>query len=189
MRRNYNRIESERTLSRRRTDELVKRREALTALVGRLVEEERARKERAEFQAPVRATGILKRGLPWPVEGGVVLRRFGVIVDARSRAEEVSNGMDIRADAGAPVQAVADGRVVHTGWLRGFGRMVIVDHGDGHHTLMAHLQSVTVQKSDVVKRGQTIGFVGDTESENGPKLYFELRVNGRPHDPAPFLRR
>ena len=100
----------------------------------------------------------------------------------------VSNGIHVRVAAGTPVGAVADGRVVHTGWLRGFGQIVILDHGEGHHTLSAHLAKVLVKRGDRVKRGQTVALSGDTESMNGPKLYFELREDGRPRDPLPYLR-
>ncbi|MDP2340660.1 MAG: peptidoglycan DD-metalloendopeptidase family protein [Deltaproteobacteria bacterium] len=181
--RTLERVRGERVLLKRAADELVGKHRDLQALIGKLAEGPR-------YQPPTGKKGILKKGsLPWPVDGGMVIRKFGSVVDKDTRAEIMSNGIELRIDAGVPVIAVADGRIVHTGWLRGFGRIVIVDHGEGHHTLSAHLSRAVVGRGDEVKRGQTIGFVGDTESQNGPKLYFELRENGRPRDPAPFLRR
>lgn len=179
--RTLERVRGERTLLRRASQELVEKHRDLQSLIAKIADGPR-------YQPPVGKKGILKGSLPWPVDG-VVIRRFGSVVDKDTKAEIVSNGIELRADEGVPVVAVADGRVVHTGWLRGFGRIVIVDHGEGHHTLSAHLGRAVVGNSDEVKRGQTLGFVGDTESQNGPKLYFELRENGRPRDPTPFLRR
>ncbi|OGQ26756.1 MAG: hypothetical protein A2138_23480 [Deltaproteobacteria bacterium RBG_16_71_12] len=176
------RIASERKLTQRQQRELEQRRAAVASLIGRLAEESVRR-----AIVPARPRGRLGRNLPWPAEG-MVIRRYGIVVEKDSKAEVVSNGIEIRADQGAPVQAVADGRVAFVGWLRGFGRLVIVDHGGGVHSLSGHLAKAAVAVGDEVRRGQTIAFVGDTESTNGPKLYFELRENGRPRDPTPLLR-
>lgn len=180
--RTLERVRSERTLVQRASVELVEKHRDLQALIAKIADGPR-------YQPPTGKKGILRGGLPWPVDEGVVIRRFGSVIDKETKAEIVSQGIELRAEAGVPVIAVADGRVVHTGWLRGFGRIVILDHGEGHHTLSAHLSRATVGAGDEVKRGQTVGFVGDTESQNGAKLYFELRENGRPRDPTPFLRR
>jgi septal ring factor EnvC (AmiA/AmiB activator) len=177
------RLTQERDLARRAARELERRKQELTALVLSLADEAKRRAP----QTPASRRGILRGALLAPV-AGTVLRKFGSVVDKDSGAEIVSNGIEVRAEQGTEVVAVADGRVAHVGWVRGFGRLVIVDHGEGHHTLSAHLSRFTVAVGDAVRRGQTIGFVGDTESQNGPKLYFELRENGRPKNPLPFLR-
>lgn len=177
------RISTERELALRAARELEQKRAELSRFLRELVEEQ----NRRSLHQPVRRTGILRSGLQWPV-GGTLIRKFGVVKDRETKAEIVSNGLEIRADAGTPVGAVADGHVVHVGWMRGFGRVVIIDHGEGHHTISAHLSKPAVARGDEVRRGQTVGFVGDTESTNGPKLYFELRENGRPRDPSPYLR-
>jgi len=176
------RIRGERAVLKAAQTELVARHRDLQFVVAKLADGPR-------YQPPTGKSGVLRQGLGFPVEGAVVIRRFGSVIDPTTKAEIVSNGIELRADEGAPVVAVADGRVVHSGWLRGFGRIVIVDHGEGHHTLSAHLSEALVGRGDEVQRGQTIGRVGDTESQNGPKLYFELRESGRPRDPLPFLRR
>lgn len=176
------RINSERKLALRQQRELEQRRAEVTNLIGRLAEESVRRP-----LVSARPRGRLGRGLPWPADG-TLIRRYGVVVEKDSKAEIVSNGIEIRADDGAPVQSIADGHVAFVGWLRGFGRLVIVDHGSGVHSLSGHLSKVAVALGDEVRRGQTIAFVGDTESTNGPKLYFELRENGRPRDPSPLLR-
>ena len=177
------RIREERALAERAAQEMLLRHTDLAVLMHRLSTEADRRSDRA------RGGGILKGGLPWPVDDAVVIQRFGSILDKETKAEIVSNGVHLRAAAGAPVRAVGAGVVAHVGWMRGFGRIVIVDHGEGHHTLSAHLSSAAVQKGERVARGQTIGTVGETESTNGPKLYFELREGGKPKDPSPYLGR
>lgn len=176
------RIATERSLTQRQQRELEQRRVAISNLIGRLAEDSVRR-----TIVPARPRGRLGRNLPWPTEG-TVIRKFGIVVEKETKAEIVSNGLEIRADQGAPVQAIADGRVAFVGWMRGFGRLVIVDHGSAVHSLSGHLAKAAVAVGDEVRRGQTIAFVGDTESTNGPKLYFELRENGRPRDPTPLLR-
>lgn len=172
------RIDDEKELHVRAVKEIVERQRELGALVHRVT---RGNVHRA------RKSGVLKEGLAWPVRGALI-RRFGTVREKGTGARITSNGMHIRAAMGTPVIAAADGTVAHTGWLRGFGRIVIVDHGEGHHTLHAHLGRALVESGQQVSRGETLALVGDTESLNGPKLYFELRSNGRPVDPEPFLR-
>ncbi len=178
------RISSERSLARRQARELEHQRAALSIFLRNLVEDAHRREL---SPVPASRAELRRMKLAWPVEG-MLIRKFGVVVDKDSRAEIVSNGIELRAEEGAPIVAVADGRIAHVGWMRGFGQVVIVDHGAGHHTISAHIQRSSVARGDEVKRGQTIAFVGDTESTNGPKLYFELRENGRPRDPMPHLR-
>ncbi|MBI5493893.1 MAG: peptidoglycan DD-metalloendopeptidase family protein [Deltaproteobacteria bacterium] len=129
----------------------------------------------------------LKGQLRWPTDGAVDVP-FGVTHE-RAGTEVMHSGVSINAPLGQKVVAVARGRVVHAGWLRGFGQLLIVDHGDGYHTLLAHLSRMVVQAGDEVAEGDVIAFVGDSESLVGPRLYFELRARGRPVDPVRWLRR
>ena len=125
--------------------------------------------------------------LPYPAAGPIEVG-FGRIVDPRFNTVTVQKGLDIRARPGAEVRAVAPGRVVHAGWFRGYGNLVIVDHGDGYHTLVAHLASMSTAIGEEVQGGSLLGTVGDTGSLKGPYLYFELREKGRPVDPRAWLR-
>jgi murein hydrolase activator len=139
--------------------------------------------------APVAAPGsfVGRRGkLPRPAEGRVTVP-FGRVVDPRFNTVTVQNGLDIAARAGAPVRAVAPGRVAHAGRFKGYGNLVIVDHGDGYHTLVAHLGSMRAAMGEVVESGTVLGTVGDSGSLKGPYLYFEVREKGRPVDPGPWL--
>jgi len=126
--------------------------------------------------------GRLLRPAPGPVTVG-----FGRVVNPKFNTVTVQNGVDIAAPAGAPVRAVAPGRVVHAGWFKGYGNLVIVDHGDGYHTLFAHLGSMRTAMGEEVDAGDVLGTIGDSASLKGPYLYFELREKGRPVDPRPWL--
>jgi septal ring factor EnvC (AmiA/AmiB activator) len=125
--------------------------------------------------------------LPWPA-AGVVGARFGDQLDARFGTEVSHPGIDILARSGTPVQAVAAGEVVYADWLKGYGQIVIIAHGHDYHTLSAHLARLLVRQGDVVAAGALLGTVGDTGSLTGTHLYFELRHDGVPEDPLPWLR-
>ncbi|HUL58914.1 MAG TPA: peptidoglycan DD-metalloendopeptidase family protein [Anaeromyxobacteraceae bacterium] len=130
-----------------------------------------------------------RRGrLPMPADGPVTVG-FGRVVNPKFNTVTFQNGVDIAASAGAPVHAVAPGRVVHSGWFKGYGNLVIVDHGDGYHTLVAHLGSMRTAMGEEVDAGSILGTVGDSGSLKGPYLYFEIREKGRPVDPRPWLGR
>jgi septal ring factor EnvC (AmiA/AmiB activator) len=118
---------------------------------------------------------------------GPVAVGFGRVVDARFRTVTVQNGVDIAARRGDAVRAVARGRVVHAGWFKGYGNLVIVDHGDGFHTLVAHLDTMTAAGGEDVEAGTLLGTAGDTGSTRGVFLYFEIREKGRPVDPRAWL--
>ena len=109
------------------------------------------------------------------------------MVDPRFRTVTVQKGVDIAARRGEEVLAVAPGRVVHAGWFKGYGNLVIVDHGEGFHTLVAHLASMTAAAGEDVEAGATLGTVGDTGSLKGAYLYFEIREHGKPLDPKAWL--
>ncbi len=99
-----------------------------------------------------------------------------------------SNGITVRAPYGAPIRAVADGHVLYAGWFRGYGRILIVDHGDGYYTLVAHASEILRRVGDPVHGGEEIARVGDSGSLEGPIVYFEIRREGRPLDPKEWIR-
>jgi murein DD-endopeptidase MepM/ murein hydrolase activator NlpD len=139
--------------------------------------------------APVAAGFAALRGrLPRPAEGPVVTP-FGRVVDPRFNTVTSHPGVDIRAPRGAPVRAVAPGRVVHAGWFRGYGNLVIVEHGDGYHTLVAHLGSMSTAVGEDVDRGSVLGSAGEEGAAGGEGVYFEIRERQRPVDPAGWLAR
>ncbi len=127
--------------------------------------------------------------LPMPVVRGRVDVPFGDRRDPRIGARIPHPGWDIDAPFGEPVRAVFDGTVVYADWLRGYGLVLVLDHGHGVHTIYAHLSVITAPRGTQVARGDRIGRVGDTGSLRGPFLYFEVREDGRPVDPARWIRR
>jgi len=130
----------------------------------------------------------LRGRLRAPVSGRIQ-QEFGRVVDEEYRTETFSKGVEFGAKAGDSVKAVARGQVRYAGWFRGYGKIVIVDHGDAFFTVSGHLADVFVEVGDPVRPGDTLGTVGDTGSLSGPALYFEIRAGGEPLDPTKWLRR
>ncbi len=124
--------------------------------------------------------------LPWPVNGQV-LTSFGVQRHPQFGTVVFRRGIDIAARIGDEVRCVDAGTVAWADWYKGYGKLVIIDHGAGLYTLYGHLSQLDVGKGDRVVRGQMIGRAGDTGSLRGPKLYFELRRNGQAEDPLLWL--
>ncbi|MBT8765741.1 murein hydrolase activator EnvC family protein [Metapseudomonas boanensis] len=123
--------------------------------------------------------------LPWPVDGRLVAR-FGSARGGDSRTKW--DGVMIGAPAGSQVRAVHGGRVVFADWLRGAGLLVILDHGNGYLSLYGHNQRLLKNAGDVVKAGESIATVGASGGQETPALYFAIRQQGRPTDPAQWCR-
>ncbi|NNG14001.1 MAG: peptidoglycan DD-metalloendopeptidase family protein, partial [Gammaproteobacteria bacterium] len=98
-------------------------------------------------------------------------------------------GVMIRAKQGADVKAVSHGRVAFADWLRGFGLMVIVDHGDGYMSLYGHNESLYVETGDWVEAGDVVSAVGSSGGQKRAGLYFEIRANGKPTNPLRWCKR
>lgn len=142
---------------------------------------------RMEAGRPTSGFGALRGRLPWPIEGGRIEQGYGQVLNPKFNTVTLHKGVDLRVALGTEVRAVADGRIVHASWLRGYGNLLIVDHGGGYHTLMAHLESFTREVGEPVVAGDVIATVGETGSLKGPFLYFEVREKGEATDPAEWL--
>ncbi len=127
--------------------------------------------------------GSLKNKLPWPAEGKVV-RNFG---DSYASGKLKHNGLLINTAEEGDVKAVHYGRVVFANWLRGFGLITILDHGDGYMTLYGHSSSLFTSPGDWVEAGEAIAQAGRTGGTNDPAVYFEVRHNGKPDNPRRWL--
>jgi septal ring factor EnvC (AmiA/AmiB activator) len=126
--------------------------------------------------------------LQWPVTGRV-LKPFGRSVHPEFGTVVVNKGINIGAPVGTPIQCVAEGRVEYVDWLPGYGRCIIVDHGDGYYTLYAHASQIFPARGAAVHAGEVLGEVGDTGSLNGSQLYFEIRHGKDSLDPSTWLSR
>jgi septal ring factor EnvC (AmiA/AmiB activator) len=132
--------------------------------------------------------GALRGKLDWPVKGELI-SGFGKTRHREFATEVFRNGIDIEAPLGQEIRAVEKGVVVFADRFSGYGKMVIVDHGERYYTIYAHLSEILKKKGDAVKRGEPLGLVGDSDSLAGAKLYFEMRKDGRSVDPVPWFRK
>ena len=105
--------------------------------------------------------------------------QFGTMVYRR--------GIEIQAHEGEPVHAVRDGQVAYADWYKGYGKLMILDHGNGFYTLYGNLSRLDLNRGAQAVGGQVIGLAGDTGSLKGSKLYFEIRRNGEAQDPLLWL--
>jgi septal ring factor EnvC (AmiA/AmiB activator) len=137
--------------------------------------------------SPGAGFGTLRGRLPWPTDGKIVTA-FGAQVHPRFGTRTYRNGVDIEAAQGTDVGAVFAGHDIYTGWFKGYGNLIILDHGNDYYTLYAHVADIRVREGEDVRQGQVIGTVGDTGSLAGSRLYFEVRYQGRPEDPAEWLQ-
>jgi murein DD-endopeptidase MepM/ murein hydrolase activator NlpD len=124
----------------------------------------------------------------WPVNGRVTCS-YGARTDPFSGEGAYHTGVDMAAPAGTEVVAAADGTVVHAGWYSGYGRLVVLDHGNRYETYYGHLSRVDVLEGQSIHRGERIGAVGSSGRSTGPHLHYEVRVGGVPVNPYRFLSR
>jgi len=157
------------------------------ALEGLILERER------EIEAQRRAAGIaggIESGGPgtfsWPVTG-TITSPFGWRTNPFGGGPEFHQGLDIAAPMGTTVTAAAAGTVIMAQWYGGYGNYILIDHGGGYSTGYGHLSAIYVSTGQSVARGQAIGAVGSTGQSTGPHLHFEVRIAGKPVDPAPRL--
>lgn len=154
---------------------------------ARSIAQEQERKESArasEAAATPQSGEGLKKGLRWPLRG-IVMARFGT-----DRPEGgMWRGVLIKARDGTPVHAVGGGTVVYSNWLRGFGNLLIVDHGEEYLSVYAYNQSLLKQVGDSVRAGEPLALAGSTGGQVDSALYFEIRHRGAAVDPLAFLSR
>jgi murein DD-endopeptidase MepM/ murein hydrolase activator NlpD len=184
-------VRDERTYHERMVGELTEATRRLEAFISDLQAKQRrlvrVPPPKGAVVPPGVGFGTLRGRLPWPTEGRIVAA-FGAQVHPRFGTRTFRNGVDIEAGEGRDVGAVYAGHVVYTGWFKGYGNLIILDHDNEYYTLYAHVADILVKEGDDVKLGQRIGTVGDTGSLEGPRLYFEVRFQGKPQNPEQWLR-
>ena len=140
--------------------------------------------------APSTGVGLeaLRGKLDWPVHGSVSAP-FGKYKHPEFAGEIFRKGIDIDAPIGEEIRAVEKGTVVYADRFSGYGKMVIVDHGERYYTIYGHLSEIIKKSGDEVRRGEVVGRAGDSDSLAGSKLYFEMRKDGRSLDPVPWFKK
>ncbi len=177
-------------------EELARRKAANEQAARDKAASERAAREKADGEKAARkpadkpvsgGSGAFARQagqLPWPVAGRL-LHRFGASQAGALRW----NGWMLAVAEGTPVRAVHAGTVVFADYLRGYGELVIVDHGNGYLTLYAHNQRLLKAAGGAVAGGEAVAHAGNSGGQRDSALYFEIRQGGKPLDPARWLRR
>lgn len=152
-----------------------------------LKQAEAAQKQQAAWVPAGKGLASNRGHLIWPVPGEVT-QHFGRQKNVQFKEVVDNSGIQIQAKAGTPIKAVAGGKVRFADWFKGYGKLVILDHGEGYYSLYAQASELAVAEGQTVASGQVIGAVGDTGSLVGDSLYFEIRKNGIPQDPLHWLK-
>lgn len=127
--------------------------------------------------------------LHWPSNtSNRVTSEYGKRTHPITGVEHTHTGTDIGAAAGTSVLAAENGVVIHSGWIKGYGNTIIIDHGEELSTLYAHNSRLTVKSGDKIKRGQKVAEVGSTGNSTGPHIHFEVRINGKAVNALPYLQ-
>jgi septal ring factor EnvC (AmiA/AmiB activator) len=201
----YNQLSDQIVQQRKQIDNLVRDQSRLTRLIDRLqrlAEAARLKPKPRKVPTPnepsrgkpvndvvdASLAGIkfaaLRGKLALPVAGELEAR-FG---QARSGGGPAWKGLFIKARSGQPIRAVGSGEVVFADWLRGFGNLLIIDHGGGYLSLYSNNESLYKQVGDSVRAGDIVATVGNTGGQEESGLYFELRRQGQPFDPMSWVR-
>ncbi len=125
----------------------------------------------------------------WPTPGFTTITSpYGMRYHPILKTRKMHTGVDIGAPMSATIVAADSGKVIHAGWMGGYGQVIVIDHGNGVSTLYAHQSAFLVGNGATVSKGQAIGKVGSTGWSTGPHLHFEVRINGSYTDPMPYIR-
>ncbi len=163
----------------------------LETVIAKLIEEERTRKMKEEKELKPKVPEVkgnfakLRGNLPWPVDNGKIVNRFGEQVHPVLKTVTLNYGVDIAVPENSPVKAVADGIVSKIFWLPSFENLIILTHEDGFRTVYANLSDIFVNEGETVKAGQIIGRSGD--SIEGSIVHFEIWYERQQQNPELWL--
>ncbi|OGP56276.1 MAG: hypothetical protein A2Y65_03995 [Deltaproteobacteria bacterium RBG_13_52_11] len=160
-------VQNERVVQEKAIAELKEREKALRSLVQQLTAK----------AAALSSTGFKA------LRGKLLLPAGGDVFSPKGR----ERGIGIKAPEGAEIQAIFTGKVAYASWFKGYGNLLIIDHGGGYHTVVAHASRFLKKVGDAVKTGEVVALVGSTGSIEGPMLYFEIRYHGKAVDPLTWL--
>jgi septal ring factor EnvC (AmiA/AmiB activator) len=162
-------VQKERAASENAVAELKEREKALRSLIRQLTI------KAAALKTKITGCKALKGKLPPPVQGTVFV------------PEGMEHGIAIEAPEGTRIRAIFDGKVAYAAWFKGYGNLMVIDHGEGYHSVAAHASRLLKKVGDEVHMGEAVALVGSTGSSEGPMLYFEIRYHGIAVDPVAWL--
>jgi murein DD-endopeptidase MepM/ murein hydrolase activator NlpD len=163
-------------------------REAESSMVELMQAATEREKKFEEIRKYVRkkSTLLASRPTSWPVRGWIS-SDFGDRNSPLTGKQGFHTGIDIANDMGSPIRATADGEVSFAGWEGGYGKLVVINHGNGYATYYGHLSEIKAAIGKQIKRGDVVGLMGATGNTTGPHLHYEVRVFGAAVNPAKFL--
>jgi murein DD-endopeptidase MepM/ murein hydrolase activator NlpD len=124
------------------------------------------------------------KSFKWPIKTKEITSKFGTRIHPITGRKTSHEGVDLKSKMNTPVYAPYSGVVTYSGWMRGYGKIVIISHGNGYESRYAHLNRWLVKKGQKVSKGQIIAKTGNTGLSTGPHLHYEIRKNNKPVDPT-----
>ncbi|MBQ4419512.1 MAG: M23 family metallopeptidase, partial [Synergistaceae bacterium] len=123
----------------------------------------------------------------WPVMGRIN-SPFGWRQHPITKRANFHTGIDIKADRGTVIRSAGSGKVVYSGWMGGYGKVLVIEHNNGQSTLYAHCSTLLVKQGESVSQSENVARVGTTGQSTGPHLHFEVRVSNSPVNPLKYLK-
>jgi len=179
-------ISSQKTAHLKSLEELEQSSLEIKNIIERIYQKQRETPQEKESQSPGITLKPKKGIFALPVQGKLI-SNYGRQKNTEFNTYTFNSGIDISAPLGEVVRAAGLGEVIYTGSIKGYGQIIIIDHGGRTTTLYAHLSKILIDIGDKVKKGQILGQVGDSGGVASTRLHFEVRVEGKPTDPMNWL--
>ena len=182
-----NKLDSQKEAYLKSLKELEQSSQEIENIIERIYKQQEEDSKKASQKEVPTITLKPKKGiLALPLQGKLI-SEYGRQKNTDFNTYTFNSGIDISAPLGEVVRAAGSGDVIYTGSIKGYGQIIIIDHGGRVTTLYAHLSKILIDIGDKVKKGQTIGQVGDSGGVSSTRLHFEVRVEGKPTDPMNWL--
>lgn len=182
-----NKIESQKEVYLKSLKELEQSSQEIKNMIERIYkQQEEDSKEASQKEVPAITLKPKKGILALPIQGKLI-SEYGRQKNTDYNTYTFNSGIDISAPLGQVVRAAGSGEVIYTGNIKGYGQIIIIDHGGRTTTLYAHFSKILIDIGDKVEKGQPIGQVGDSGGVSSTRLHFEVRVEGKPTDPMNWL--
>lgn len=144
--------------------------------------------DQTEFEQLSHKFSSMKGKLPFPVKGKIITK-FGRTEHPDLHTFTFQKGIEIKSPLGMKIKSIFNGKVIYADWFKGYGNMIIINHGEHYYSVYAHAEKLYKQVGDIVEKNETVALVGDTNALNGSCLYFEIRHKGKPQDPLRWLEK